>query len=70
MKSEIEGIINCVHRQLDVCPSSYFIRFEKDLQHQYSTGLEEDGILWFQKSKEIWIIFGNRNTNFFLSYSD
>jgi len=34
MKGEIEGIINGVNIQLDICPSSYLIRLEKDLQHQ------------------------------------
>lgn len=54
-----------MHQQLDLFPYSDLIRLERDLQQQYSAVLEEEELLWFQKSRENWIKFGNKNTKFY-----
>lgn len=41
------------------------IRFQKDLQIQFSKVLEEEEFLWFQKLRENGVKFGNKNTKFY-----
>lgn len=64
-KRHIEGRIRGVHLQLDRYPTSDLIHLERDLQQQYSSVLEEEEMLWFQKSRENWVKFGNKNTKFY-----
>lgn len=64
-KRQIEARINGVHQELDSFPTSTLITLERDLQEQYSAVLKEEELLWFQKSRENWIKFGNRNTKFY-----
>jgi hypothetical protein len=63
-KRQLEARIKGVHIKLDVCPRSDLINLEMDLQRQYSIVLEEEELLWYQKSRENWIKFGNKNTKF------
>ena len=56
-----------MHKQLDTFPYSHFIILEKQLQVQYDQVLHEEEMLWYQKSREQWIKFGNKNTKFFLT---
>lgn len=58
-----------MHLQLDHSPSSDLIRFERDLQGEYSSILREEESLWFQKSRDNWIKFGNKNTKFYHAQS-
>jgi hypothetical protein len=64
-KRQVEARIKGVQRQLGISSSSDIIRLERDLQKQFSAILEEEEILWFQKSRENWIKFGNKNTKFY-----
>lgn len=64
---QIEARIKGVHKQLDTFPYSHFIILEKQLQVQYDQVLHEEEMLWYQKSREQWIKFGNKNTKFFLT---
>lgn len=66
-KRHLEGRIKGVHRQLDIYPYSDLIQLERDLQHQYNQVLNEEELLWFHKSRENWVKFGNKNTRFFLT---
>jgi hypothetical protein len=38
---------------------------ESDLQNQYNEILVQEEMLWFQKSLENWVKYGNQNTKFF-----
>lgn len=64
-KRKIEGRLRGVHQQLDIFPFSTLIQLEKDLQQELSSILAQEELLWYQKSRENWVRFGNRNTKFF-----
>lgn len=64
-KRHIGGCIKGAHRQLDIFVSSDLIQLERELQQQYNEVLAKEELLWFQKSREIWVKFGNKNTKFF-----
>lgn len=64
-KRRLEARIKGIHTQLDLYPSSDLIHLEKDLQLEFSQVLEEEELLWFQKSQENWVKFGNKNTKFY-----
>jgi hypothetical protein len=38
---------------------------EKELQQEYNHILFQEEMLWFQKSREQWVKFGDKNTSFF-----
>lgn len=44
---------------------SYLIKLEKELQNEYNAVLAQEKLLWYQKSRENWVKFGNKNTRFF-----
>lgn len=64
-KRILEGRIKGVHRQLDIHPSYDLIRLERDLQCEYNKVLAHEEMLWYQKSRENWVKFSNKNTKFF-----
>lgn len=41
------------------------IILERQLQAQYNQVLHQEKMLWYQKSREKWIKFDNKNTKFF-----
>lgn len=64
-KRHLQARIKGVHNQLDRYPYADLISLEKDLQNQYNQVLIEEELLWYQKSREKWVKFGNKNTRFF-----
>ena len=54
-----------VQRQLENFDSCSLVRLERSLQVQYNQVLRQEEMLWFQKSRENWVRFGDRNTSFF-----
>lgn len=42
-----------------------FFFLERNVQGQFNEVLKQEKILWFQKSREKWFAFGDRNTKFF-----
>lgn len=67
-KKHLEGRIRGVHRQLDLFLSSDLIKLER-LQAQYNEVLAQEGLLWYQKSRENCVKFGNKNSKFFHTQS-
>lgn len=55
-----------MHRELDYFPYSNLIIMERQLQLEYNKVLAQEEMLWYQKSRENWVKFGNRNTKFFI----
>lgn len=62
---QLEARIKGVHRELDYFPYSNLIIMERQLQLEYNKVLAQEEMLWYQKSRENWVKFGNRNTKFF-----
>lgn len=64
-KRQLQGRIREVHRELDIYPYANLILLERELQNEYDTVLAQEEMLWYQKSREKWVKFGNKNTKFF-----
>jgi endonuclease/exonuclease/phosphatase family metal-dependent hydrolase len=64
-KRILEARIRGVHKQLDNHQTSDLILFERKLQQEYNKILSQEEMLWYQKSRENWVKYGNRNTKFF-----
>lgn len=64
-KRHLDARIKGVHKKLDIFPYSGLIILERKLQALYNQVLHQEEVLWFQKSREQWIKFGNKNTKFF-----
>jgi hypothetical protein len=68
-KRAIEARLKGVHQQLDIYQTSDLILFERQLQQDYNVLLAQEEMLWYQKSRENWVKYGNRNTKFFHTQS-
>jgi hypothetical protein len=64
-KRILEARIRGVHKQLDNHQTSDLILFERKLQQEYKKILSQEEMLGYQKSRENWVKYGNRNTKFF-----
>nr|KYP37749.1 hypothetical protein KK1_041039 [Cajanus cajan] len=64
-KSRVIARLNGVHKALEEHESSDLNQLEKVLQDEYNNILLQEEYIWFQKSREQWVRFGDRNTKFF-----
>ena len=64
-KCELEQQINYLQKRLEVVDSIYLRQKEQQLLDDYNNTLVQEELLWFQKSREQWVRFGDRNTRFF-----
>lgn len=64
-KHRIEARLRGIQRSLENIDSAYLILLEQELQRDYNAILREEEYLWYQKSREKWVRFGDRNTKFF-----
>lgn len=63
---KLESCIKGVHIQLERKQYHDFIMLEKNLQSQYINVLAQEEMLWFQKSREKCVNFGNKRPNVFI----
>lgn len=61
LTARMEGIQRCLCNQPNHRLLKLHIKLKKDLE----TVLEQEELLWFQKSTEDWIVLGDRNTKFY-----
>ncbi|XP_010422854.1 PREDICTED: uncharacterized protein LOC104708063 [Camelina sativa] len=64
-KEHLSVSIIRVQDQPDVHPSDILLSEEEGLIKELELVLEQEEVLWFQKSREKWIALGERNTKYF-----
>lgn len=64
-KRRIEGRLKGVQRELNVRVTSDLVLFYADLQREYKCVMRREELLWFQKSRDNRVKFGDRNTAYF-----
>ena len=64
-KRNLENRLKGVQEKLERVDSISLALLERDLQKEYSDVLRQEELLWFQKSNEKWVKWGDRNTSFF-----
>ncbi|XP_031115795.1 uncharacterized protein LOC116019654 [Ipomoea triloba] len=64
-KKRLLARIDGIQRRLEVNYESGLIRLLKKLQGELEEVLKQEELKWFQKSKEEWIVSGDRNTKYY-----
>nr|KYP46578.1 Transposon TX1 uncharacterized [Cajanus cajan] len=64
-KREIQARLNGAQLELEKRQSKSLTRLETKLQEELNEVCLQEEFLWFQKSREKWVRFGDRNTTFF-----
>ncbi|PNY14401.1 ribonuclease H [Trifolium pratense] len=64
-KKHIERRLQGIQKYLERVDSTRHVLLEKELQNQYNNILFQEEMLWYQKSREQWIKFGDKNSSFF-----
>ncbi|KAL8139423.1 LOW QUALITY PROTEIN: hypothetical protein V2J09_005444 [Rumex salicifolius] len=64
-KRTLMSEIQCVQDLIVTGRSDFLLAREETLIKELDEVLEQEEILWFQKSREKWIALGDRNTSFF-----
>ncbi|XP_075481174.1 uncharacterized protein LOC142521884 [Primulina tabacum] len=61
LMARIEGVQKCLNNQ----PRHRLLKLETKLKQELDTILEQEELMWFQKSREEWIVSGDINTKFY-----
>lgn len=64
-KDRLVGEIKVVQDLLDIQQTDDLLEKEAVLVKEFETVLEQEELIWFQKSREKWIHLGDRNTKYF-----
>lgn len=54
-----------IQKSLAICFCLWLLESESKLFKELDTVLEQEELIWYQKSRERWITYGDRNTLFF-----
>lgn len=66
-KNKLLARIEEIQRHMDHKPRGGLLRLERKLREELEEVLHQEELKWFQKSKEEWILSGDRNTSFYHS---
>jgi hypothetical protein len=64
-KKHIENRLKGIQNYLERVDSIRHTLLEKESQQEYNHILFQEEMLWYQKSREKWVKFGDKNTAFF-----
>lgn len=64
-KEKLLGEIKGVQEELERAPNDALLLREADLQKELNVVLEQEEVLWYQKSRERWVVLGDRNAKFY-----
>ena len=64
-KEQLMSDINMVQGLLDHTHTNALLGREAELLKEFEVVLEQEEMLWFQKSREKWVALGDRNTKYF-----
>ncbi|CAJ2635885.1 unnamed protein product [Trifolium pratense] len=64
-KKHIENRLKGVQLYLERVDSLHHVLLERDLQREYNHILFQEEMHWYQKSREKWVKFGDKNSAFF-----
>jgi hypothetical protein len=64
-KKHMESRLKGIQSYLERVDSLRHTLLEKELQNEYNHILFQEEMLWYQKSREKWVKFGDKNNSFF-----
>jgi hypothetical protein len=64
-KKRIESRLKGIQNYLERVDSYIHTLLEKELQQEYNHILFQEEMLWYQKSREKWVQFGDKNSSYF-----
>ncbi|XP_073272570.1 uncharacterized protein [Primulina huaijiensis] len=64
-KKELLARIEGIQRTLCNQPRHRILKLDRKLRQELDKVLEQEELLWYQKSREDWIVSGDRNTKFY-----
>ncbi|XP_072060242.1 uncharacterized protein [Arachis hypogaea] len=64
-KMELEGYLNRIQRKIEADDDSILKHKEEELRAEYNIVLAQEELFWYQKSRDQWIRYCDRNTSFF-----
>ncbi|PNX93226.1 ribonuclease H, partial [Trifolium pratense] len=64
-KRNLENRLRGIQRSMERVDSARLIMLEHQLQEELDKVLYQEELLWYQKSREKWVKFGDKNTKFF-----
>ena len=64
-KEELVMEIKEIQEKIEHEHSDELLVKEKELLKEFEIVLEQEEVIWFQKSREKWVVHGDNNTKFF-----
>jgi hypothetical protein len=64
-KKHVESRLKGIQSYLERVDSLRHTFLEKELQQEYNHILFQEEMLWYQKSREMWVKFGDKNSSFY-----
>ena len=64
-KRESEAYLNCIQWKMEANDDPILKHKEEELRAEYNLVLAQEELLWYHKSRDQWVRYGDRNTSFF-----